>query len=219
MSLRHSYTLIAPFYDAAIAAATHRARQRSLATLAGRAPMRVLLPGIGTGLDLPLLPPGHDYVGIDLTRAMLARCRLPAGRRVTLAQADAMRLPFADASFDCAVLHLILAVVPEPRRCLAEALRVVKPGGEVLVFDKFLEAGQRAPLRRLLNPLSRRLATRLDVVLEDLLAESGAEKLFDEPALARGWFRHVGLRRAPPVSAAGVPFAAGAAGQAPASAR
>ncbi len=209
MSLRHSYTLIAPFYDAVLAAATRAARARNLAQLAGQAPMKVLLAGVGTGLDLPLLPDKHDYVGLDLTYAMLRRSRPRAGSaRYAAVQGDAMGLPFADGRFDCTVLHLILAVVPEPQRCLAEALRVTRPGGEILILDKFLRRGQRAPLRRLVNPLSRRLATRLDVVLEDLTAQLPAETLSDEPALAGGWFRRVRLRKPASAGAAATAQAA-----------
>ncbi len=58
------------------------------------------------------------------------------------------------------------------RYCSAEIARVVKPGGSVLKFDKFLRRGQPALLRRLANPLVRRVATRLDVVFEDLLREA-----------------------------------------------
>lgn len=196
MSLKHSYTLIAPFYDAAIARATAAARARSLAALPD-APGRVLLAGVGTGLDLPLLPPQHRYVGLDLTDAMLRRA-LPRAGQIEFApiQGDVQRLPFADASFDNAVLHLILAVVPEPARCFAEIARVVKPGGRVIVFDKFLRRGQPAPLRRLLNPLVRRVATRLDVVFEDLLpAAPGLALEHDQPALVGGWFRLIRLRK------------------------
>jgi len=111
-------------------------------------------------------------------------------------QGDAQRLPFADASFDSAVLHLILAVVPQPAHCLAEIERVLKPGGQVFVFDKFLRRGQAAILRRLINPLVRRVATRLDVIFEDLLpAAPGLMLEHDQPALAGGWFRMIRLRK------------------------
>lgn len=196
MSLQFSYTLIAPLYDAAIAAATLNARRRSLAALPA-APGRVLLAGIGTGLDLPCLAAGHDYVGLDLTPAMLQRA-LPraAGLHFQPLQGDAQRLPFADASFDAAVLHLILAVVPAPAACLGEIARVLKPGGRALIFDKFLRPGQTAWLRRLANPLARRVATRLDVVFEEVLAEvPGLVVEDDSPALAGGWFRLIRLRR------------------------
>lgn len=196
MSLQRSYTLIAPFYDAGLARATRAARQRGLAALPTR-PGRVLLAGVGTGLDLPHLPAQHHYVGLDLNQAMLRRA-LPRVGKVEFApiQGDAQRLPFADASFDSAVLHLILAVVPEPAHCFAEIARVLKPGGQVLVFDKFLRRGQPALLRRMANPLVRRIATRLDVVFEDLLAEAPALALeHDQPALAGGWFRMIRLRK------------------------
>jgi ubiquinone/menaquinone biosynthesis C-methylase UbiE len=197
LSLRHSYSLIAPFYDAAIDRATRAARRHSLAALPA-APGRVLLAGVGTGLDLPHLPPQHHYVGIDLTHAMLRRALPRAGAVHFLpVQGDAQRLPFATASFDHAVLHLILAVVPEPPHCLAEVARVLRPGGRVLVFDKFLRRGQAAPLRRLANPLVRRLATRLDVVFETVV-ESVPDLAVehDQPALADGWFRTIRLRKA-----------------------
>ena len=196
MSLKHSYTLIAPFYDAAIDRATRAARKHSLSALPA-APGRILLAGVGTGLDLPHLPPQHHYVGVDLTEAMLRRARPRAGKAdFSGVIGDAQRLPFADASFDHAVLHLILAVVPQPADCLREVARVLRPGGTALVFDKFLRRGQPAVLRRLANPLVRRVATRLDVVFEEVLAHTPALQLeHDQPALAGGWFRMIRLRR------------------------
>lgn len=196
MSLKRSYTLIAPFYDAAIDRATRAARKHSLSALPA-APGRVLLAGVGTGLDLPHLPPQHHYVGVDLTEAMLRRARPRAGKAdFTGVIGDAQGLPFSDASFDHAVLHLILAVVPQPADCLREVARVLRPGGTALVFDKFLRRGQPALLRRLANPLVRRVATRLDVVFEDVLAHTTELQLeHDQPALAGGWFRMIRLRR------------------------
>lgn len=200
MSLKHSYTLFAPIYDALIAAPSAQLRARSLAALAARPAAEVLLPGIGTGLDLPHLPPQHHYTGIDLTRAMLERARPRSGSlTIDLLQGDSQCLPFADARFDHVVLHLILAVVPDPAACLAEAVRVVKPGGSIHILDKFLKPGETAPLRRLLNPISRRLATRLDVVFESLLERHPEiELVADEPALLSGWFRLIVLRKAGP---------------------
>lgn len=197
--LSHSYRLIAPFYDLAVARAVDGARRASLAALPATGAMRVLIDGVGTGLDLPYLPQSHRYVATDLVAAMLR----PALRRAgsldcCFVQADSMRLPFADASFDAAVLHLIVAVVPVPVAVLAEAARVVRPGGRLLVLDKFLRPGQRAPLRRLLSPLAGKLATRLDVVFEEVLAQVPALRVVsDEPALARGWFRRIELERRP----------------------
>lgn len=197
MSLRRSYRLLAPFYDLAIAAFTTRLRRESLAHLPQRPGLRVLVSGSGTGLDLPHLPPGNDYVALDITRAMLERSRRRAAALpAALVQGDSQRLPFAEAAFDAVVLHLILAVVPDAPRALAEAARVVRPGGRVLVLDKFLRPGQRAPLRRALTPLTAQFATRLDVVFEDVLAQVPALAVeSDEPAALGGWFRRIVLRR------------------------
>ncbi len=197
MSLKHSYTLAAPFYDAFLTAATRGARKRSLAQLADLTPRDVLLLGVGTGLDLPHLPNQHRYVGLDLTAAMLTRARPRAGGlHFAPLRGDVQRLPFDDASFDVAVLHLILAVGPAPTLCLAEAVRVLKPGGQLLVFDKFLRRGETG-WKRLLNPLTRHVATRLDVVFEDVLeAVGGVRVTANDAALASGWFRLIRLEKA-----------------------
>lgn len=196
MSLKRSYTVLSPFYDLVVGPAFRSARRRSLSALPGGGGT-VLVNGVGTGLDLPWLPSGHRYVGLDLTRAMLARSiRRAAGLEFAAVQGDSLALPFRDASFDYAVLHLILAVVPDAARALSETARVVRPRGVILVFDKFLRPGQRAPLRRLLSPLAARVATRLDVVFEGLLPQAPAVRvLSDEPAAAGGWFRLIRLER------------------------
>lgn len=197
MSLKHSYTLLAPFYDAVITAPLAQARKRSLSPLAELPAGDILIDGIGTGLDLPHLPPQHRYTGLDLTQAMLDRA-LPRGEGLDIGfvRGDSLRLPFADASFDHAVLHLILAVVPDPKACLAEAARVVRPGGSIRILDKFLRPGAAAPLRRLINPLVRRLATRLDVVFEEVLSNSpDLDLVEDRDALLSGWFRLIELRK------------------------
>jgi ubiquinone/menaquinone biosynthesis C-methylase UbiE len=192
VALHHSYRLFAPVYDLFIRKASASARAASLARIPAGAGARVLVAGIGTGLDVPHLPPGNRYVGLDLTAAMLAR--VPRRDDLALVRGDAMRLPFADSAFDFVVLHLIVAVVPKPARCLAEASRVLKRGGRALVLDKFLRPRERAPLRRALNAVSRHVATRLDVVFEEALAEApGLVIESDEPVLAGGWFRSIAL--------------------------
>ncbi|TQV63764.1 MAG: class I SAM-dependent methyltransferase [Halothiobacillaceae bacterium] len=194
--LRRAYTLWAPIYDGVIdSAMTRRVRRRSIELLRDWSGKRVLLVGVGSGLDLPFLPSDADYTGIDITPAMLERARRRAQRSgcpIRLMNGNAMSLPFDDGEFDRVIMHLILAVVPDPARALSEAARVLRPGGEILILDKFLRPGQHAPLRRALNHLTRRLATRMDVVLEDILAQCpGLTLSHDEPAFMKGWFRHI----------------------------
>ncbi|WP_018409898.1 class I SAM-dependent methyltransferase [Methyloversatilis thermotolerans] len=195
MSLASAYTVLAPFYDRVVSGATRPLRQASLAHLPA-APADVLLVGVGTGLDLPHLPAAHRYTGVDFNAAMLARSRPRAsGLDFVAVRGDAMKLPFADACFDCAVLHLIVAVVPDGRAVLQEAARVLRPGGQALLLDKFLRRGRPAPLRRLLSPLAARVATRLDVVLEDALDGLPFGVVSDDAAAFGGWFRQVRLLR------------------------
>ncbi|MDP2804362.1 MAG: class I SAM-dependent methyltransferase [Gallionellaceae bacterium] len=197
MSLKTSYRFIAPFYDFFLRRASAATRKRSLARIANDSSLKILVNGVGTGLDFPFLPPHHHYTSLDLTREMLARSlKQVANLDMAHAQGDSMRLPFADESFDVVVLHLILAVVPQPERCLAETTRVLKHGGRILVFDKFLQPGQHAWVRRTLNIFISRIATRLDVVFEDVLATTPELRLIsDKPALANGWFRLIELQK------------------------
>lgn len=94
----------------------------------------------GCGAGAILLPAAHraplgHVVGIDQSPAMLDRCRADvsdAGLRVYLARGDAQRLPFADASFDLVMMNHMLYHVPDIPAALAEARRVLKPGGAFL---------------------------------------------------------------------------------------
>ena len=148
------------------------------------------------------MPKLHHYTALDFNAAMLSRARLRGtqlrdeGLQVEWVLGDSMALPFADAQYDHVVLHLILAVVPQPAQCLNEAARVLKPGGTIIILDKFLRPQQTALLRRALNPLSRRIATRMDVVFEEVLsAVPQLQLVSDVPLLAGGWFRGIVLQK------------------------
>lgn len=196
MSLRTSYTLLAPVYDWLIGPALARVRAQSLARLPS-AGADILINGAGTGLDLPLLPGTNRYTALDLTRAMINKAQPRRGSLdLYWVQGDSQRLPFRDDSFDHVLLHLILAIVPDSRAALRETARVLRTGGRVFVLDKFLRHGELAPLRRLFNPLMRRIATRTDVVFEDVLAGTpGLRVIDDQPVMAGGWFRMITLEK------------------------
>jgi ubiquinone/menaquinone biosynthesis C-methylase UbiE len=197
MALKHSYSLLAPLYDVAVQGPLDLARRRSLSRLQNVAGKAVLVNGIGTGLDLEYLPPDAYYTGSDITPSMLKRAQKRARQRgvdIKLECADSQQLPFASESFDVVIMHLILAVVPEPASALQEASRVLKNNGSIYILDKFLRPGQIAPIRRGLNTVLRHIATRTDVVFEEVLSSStDLHVVNDDPALAGGWFRLIEL--------------------------
>lgn len=93
---------------------------------------RVLEIGVGTGrIALPLQDAGVNMTGVDLSLPMLRR--LVEKGRVPVVQADATRLPFADGSFDAAVSVHVLHLIPEWTIAVSELVRVVRPGGVLLV--------------------------------------------------------------------------------------
>ena len=125
MALKHSYTLLAPIYDSLVSGPIDAYRQQSLARIPQPSNKNILINGVGSGLDIPFLPPGAHYVGTDITPAMLARAEHRATDSeldITLQLADSQALPFEDNSFDAIVMHLILAVVPNPELALQEAV-------------------------------------------------------------------------------------------------
>ncbi len=203
MALKHSYTLLAPIYDAMVSGPLDFYREKSLARLTDTTNKHILINGIGSGLDIPHLPTDARYVGTDITPAMLQRAEKRASSHITESPldirfeiADSQALPFDDECFDIVIMHLILAVVPKPELALQEACRVLKPGGTIFLFDKFIKPGQLAIARRLLSFFIRHIATRTDVVFEHVLKTCPQLQLIsDEPALAKGWFRLIELRK------------------------
>jgi phosphatidylethanolamine/phosphatidyl-N-methylethanolamine N-methyltransferase len=198
---RIRYTFWAPWYDALVAAADFgQARQRSIQGLGLQPGAHVLLVGAGTGLDLEYLPRDVSITAVDITPAMLERCRRRADRLGVAVDArvmDARQLTFENEAFDAVVFHLVLAVMPEPERGLREAERVLKPGGRVAVFDKFLGDDEQAPLiRRLGNLVVKPLFSDLNRRLGPLVRSTALVITCDEPIAFGGLFRVVTLRKA-----------------------
>jgi ubiquinone/menaquinone biosynthesis C-methylase UbiE len=109
---------------------------------------------------------------------------------------DARRLAFPDSSFDAVIMHLVLAVMPEPERGMSEALRVVKCGGRVAVFDKFLRDDERPSLgRRLLNLIAKPLFSDMNRRLGPLLGGTAAVIERNEPVAFGGMYRVVTLSK------------------------
>jgi ubiquinone/menaquinone biosynthesis C-methylase UbiE len=200
---RLRYSVWAPVYDAIVrAAGFDAARRMSIERLRLAPGDRVLVVGAGTGLDLDFLPSKVDVTAIDVTPAMLKhleRRAAGAGRSVTARIMDARTLAFPDSSFDAVVMHLILAVMPEPERGVREAVRILKPGGRIAVFDKFLLDAERPSLkRRLLNAIAKPLFSDLNRRLGPLINGTGLVIEHDEAVAFGGTYRAATLVKPAP---------------------
>jgi ubiquinone/menaquinone biosynthesis C-methylase UbiE len=94
--------------------------------------------GAGTGANLGLFPAEAEVVMAEPDPHMTKRLRqklAESGSKIQLVEAGAEALPFEDSSFDTAVFTLVLCTVPDPRAALAEAARVLKPGGQLLFVE------------------------------------------------------------------------------------
>jgi ubiquinone/menaquinone biosynthesis C-methylase UbiE len=95
--------------------------------------------GAGTGVNAELFPEGlAELVLAEPDEHMLKRLRpkmAEGGRKVEVVQAPADSLPFPDDTFDTAVFTLVLCTVPDQRAALAEAARVLRPGGKLLFVE------------------------------------------------------------------------------------
>jgi ubiquinone/menaquinone biosynthesis C-methylase UbiE len=198
---RLRYTVWAPAYDAvANAAGFDAARRLSIERLRLAPGDRLLMAGAGTGLDLPHLPSNVDVTAVDVTPAMLQRLERRAAsqhRTVTTHIMDARQLAFPAASFDAVLLHLILAVMPQPEQGVREAVRVLKSGGRIGVFDKFLRDEERPSLkRRVLNAVAKPLFSDLNRRLGPLIAGTPLVIEHDQPVAFGGTYRVVTLIKA-----------------------
>jgi len=134
-------------------------RTRLLADLAGD----LLDVGAGTGANLPHYPPAARVVAAEPDRAMRARLTAklthpPVRANVEVADVAAESLPYPDASFDALIYTLVLCTVTDPDLALAEARRVLRPGGTLAVLEHVRGTGRLARWQDRLTPLWSRLA-------------------------------------------------------------
>ncbi len=125
-------------FDAMIAPVERRFLSAGRAWVAERARGAVLEVAVGTGLNLPYYGADARLTAVELSGGMLDGARHRAarhGRAVDFAVADGERLPFADASFDAVVCSYSLCGFRDPRRAVEEMLRVLRPGGDLLLAD------------------------------------------------------------------------------------
>ena len=193
---RIRYTLYTPGYDL-VARYFKDSRKKSIDSLDIKTGDKILIVGAGTGLDLEFLPNDCEIFATDITPSMIERVKkrnLKLNRTVRAVVMDGQNLDFPDNSFDKIILHLILAVIPDPVKCIQESTRVLKQGGQVVVFDKFVRKNRKVSfMRRVLNPFANFLVTDITRDFESILNRSELDLLSDKDADFNGNFRLIKL--------------------------
>jgi ubiquinone/menaquinone biosynthesis C-methylase UbiE len=172
------YDRVATFYDWYTAPMEVLGSRRARARLFSGARGRVLELGVGTGVNLSTYPRDVELTGIDIAPRMLARACKRAqqlGRGVDLQVADIQALPFPDASFDTVTASCVFCSVTDPVRGLREAARVVRPDGQVLLYEHVRPHGAlTGALADLVSPMTRRLmGPEMNRRTEDNIAAAG----------------------------------------------
>lgn len=136
--MKDPYQKTARLYDALVDPPNAALRGIALKMCPPYRGMKVLEVGCGTGTNLRLyVDAGCAAVGIDLSPSMLEVARRKLGNQADLHLADAVELPFGDASFDLVTAFLTLHEMPAMTRnaALSEMVRVVRPEGRILLID------------------------------------------------------------------------------------
>jgi phosphatidylethanolamine/phosphatidyl-N-methylethanolamine N-methyltransferase len=168
-SVARAYARWAPVYDLVFGAVFDAGRRASIAAVeraCGANGGRVLEVGVGTGLSLPDYSRKHRIVGLDISEPMLRKAKeRVAAQSLTnvelLAVMDAERLALADASFDVVIAQYVITAVPNPEGTLDEFVRVLKPGGEIVLVNHIgAETGLRRWFELGFAPIARKLGWR-----------------------------------------------------------
>lgn len=122
---------------------------------------RILFLALGTGLDIPSFPPGRDITAIDISPKMIeqARPRIEAYAGTIRAEVmDVHDLPYEADSFDQVFTSCTFCSVPDPVKGLRALRRVLKPGGQLFMFE---HTGSRYhPFRQMMDFMTL-LTTRI----------------------------------------------------------
>jgi phosphatidylethanolamine/phosphatidyl-N-methylethanolamine N-methyltransferase len=212
-TIEKAYARWAPVYDLVFGAVFERGRMAAIAAAEQACPSggRILEVGVGTGISLPDYDRGHRLVGIDISAPMLRRAheRVIEHKLVNveaLAVMDAKHLGLPDAAFDVVVAQYVITAVPDPEATLDEFVRVLKPGGEIILVNHLgAETGFRRAFEAGFSPLARRLGWSPEFPwarLENWAARTPGMRLIERrPMPPLGHFSLIRFGKAAPPSA------------------
>jgi len=157
---------------------------------------KVLFVGCGTGADLEFVPLHTVHAtAIDFSQDMLNKAKDKFRHTdITFLQMDAQNLTFSDETFDLVIASLLLSVVPDPHKCMDEIIRVARPNGRILIFDKFAPEHQELSLfKKIMRPLISMLGTDIGLRFGTLVKPFHKRIAIqtDEPIMLKGMYRKI----------------------------
>lgn len=193
------YSAYSRVYDRVFGRVFQDSRVVLAAAIEPRPGENVLEVGVGTGLLLPLYADRCRVTGIDLSAGMLDKARERVDQLglqdVTLEQMDAGAMTFADDSFDIAVAAYVVTAVPDYRAVMNEIVRVVRPGGRILLLNHFVNGSPvLAACERAVSPLCIHLGFRTDLSVGQVLDGLPLAKVRDERVKPLGMWHLVECR-------------------------
>lgn len=196
------YDHIGGLYDATLGFWSREVRRRAAETLALSPEERLLIVGVGTGMELSYLPEWVQGLGVDLSAGMLKGARRRRSERglhgLELREMDATDLDLPDESFDAVYLPLIVTVVPDGSRVLAEAARVTRPGGRLVVADRFWPDHEPRPApARAASAVLGHFAMRFDHWFSEIHAGAPHLRIEDYERVSPANFFHLVTLRKP----------------------
>lgn len=160
-----AYARWAPIYDLVFGKVFESGRHSTIA-VADAIGGRVLDVGVGTGLSLSDYSPTTRLCGVDISEPMLRKAHervrtLNLSNVDALAVMDAKNLAFPDGFFDAVVAQYVITAVPDPEATLDDFVRVLRPGGELILVNHIgAESGPRKLFELAFSPVARRLGWR-----------------------------------------------------------
>lgn len=186
------YSEFAPLYDRVFGKIFYNRLERVIEDLDIPPGAQVLEVGAGTGTSFPAYPTHCHVTGVDLAPDMLARARQKISENhwshLKVMEMNALDLKFPDNTFDFVMAFHVVTVVPDPVRMIAEAKRVCKPSGKIVIVNHFTsDVPVLGSLTKAIDPLTRWLGWRTDLQLKPFIAATGltVEKVYktNKPSL------------------------------------